>query len=230
MAPLHFWFPQIIIFIDWNICVIILIWQKIAPFVLFSIFKLNALVIVLILRSRIVGAIGGVNQNNIKLILTYSSIIHGAWILLRTVYSLALWLIYFIVYTIISLAIIFITIKNNTNRIVSLIKNKFSKIEKLTIIFNTLRLAGLPPFLGFTAKVAVLTKIIRSTPFLIIFTLIFSSLASLYYYLKIFFNFILNESTKEKFYWRNYVSTRSLNLIFYSILINLVAPALILLT
>jgi len=230
MAPLHFWFPQIIIFIEWNICVIILVWQKIAPFVLLSIFNLKNEVIVLIILSRVVGAMGGLNQTNIKLILTYSSIIHRAWILLRTVWSIKLWVVYFSIYSAISLSVIIITIKNNIFRVLILNKAGLSKIEKITIIFNTLRLAGLPPFLGFTAKVIIIIKTIKFAPAALLLTLVITSLTSLFYYLKLFFNMLTNIRQVGKLNQNIYTKINNINLIFCSILINIILPALIFLT
>lgn len=122
------------------------------------------------------------------------------------------------------------TIKNNVSNILILNKIIISKIEKITIIFNTLRLAGLPPFLGFTAKVLIIIKTINFAPTALLLILVISSLTSLYYYLKLFFNMMINTNQTEKFNLNSYRNVNSLNLIFFSIFINIVLPALIYLT
>jgi len=145
MAPLHFWFPQVIAHSNWNICALFLVWQKIAPFVLLSSIYFNELSFILIVASRITGALGGLNLLNTKLILTYSSIAHSSWILASLIWSLNLWATYFLIYSNISLAIVIFLNCYKINIIQELSKNKISNVEKGITIFNIMSLAGLPP-------------------------------------------------------------------------------------
>jgi NADH-ubiquinone oxidoreductase chain 2 len=108
-------------------------------------------------------------------------------------------------------------------------KNKLNSPEKITIIFNIISLAGLPPFLGFSAKLLVLFKIIKILGAGILIILVISSLVSLFYYLKLFFNLLINNKTREIFNPQINISTHY-NSIFLSVLINLFIPCILILT
>lgn len=231
MAPFHFWFPQVIIYLEWFICAIILTWQKIAPFILMTFFNFNNFFLLILIFSRIVGALGGLNQLNTKLILTYSSISHRSWILLSSIWCLKLWLFYFFIYRLISLSLIKSFYLKNITYVKDMYLNNFSNLEKYFFVFNILRLGGLPPFLGFLAKLTVIITSLNFTPIIILITIVIRSLVSIFYYLKLFYNLIINRDIFYKFIIINKKNNLKINfLIIFSILRNIFIPILVFLT
>jgi len=101
------------------------------------------------------------------------------------------------VYVFIVIPIISLLFKINLNKITEINKTKFSPLSKNILIFSFLSLGGLPPFLGFTAKLAAILASIKLIPLIILLILITSSLVSLFYYTKIFYNLSIN--TKYSF-------------------------------
>jgi len=184
VAPLHFWFPQVILCSSWLQCLTLLTWQKIAPFILISYLNSN-LIISFVIVSAIIGVIGGINLVNIKLILVYSSIINSAWILNLSTNNEVSWWIYFISYTFITISASYIFIKFNIEKTSSLHKINLSPIPKIIFLINFLSLAGLPPFLGFFIKIIALNLLIENNlNITILFILVVSSIISFYFYIR----------------------------------------------
>jgi len=228
LAPIHFWFPQVIIQIEWFPALIILIWQKIAPYILFF-SSSSSFTFWIIISSRIVGRLGGLNQSFTKLILTYSSVAHGAWLLTLTLLSINLWLTYFVIYSIILIPIILLIAHTQIYKISNINKSPISTLVKFNLITRILSLGGLPPFLGFLAKINAIIQIISYINLWLSITLISGSLISLYYYIKILYNLTINLnlqtfiSKKTPLIYITFITTLSLTG-------NLITPMLLYLT
>lgn len=195
-APFHFWFPQIIEGINWNNRLILITWQKIAPIMLLSyIIKSINLIIIVILLSTIIGRIGGLNQTRLRKIIAYSSINHIGWIIRSFLYNEITWIIYFSIYSILTISIIiilnFYKIYYLKQLFSSFYKNFFLKI---IILFNLLSLGGLPPFLGFIPKWIIIQYLRYNYIYLVLF-IILITLITLYFYLRIsYIRIILNHN------------------------------------
>lgn len=175
--------------------------------------------------------IGGFNQNSIKKILAYSSILHSRWILSIIIINIKIWLNYFLIYSVITVRIISIIMINQIKDIKRIIFNKIPFKQKIIFILNIFSLAGLPPFLGFLGKFLIITYLLNYNFNLFIMTiLIISSLIGLFFYIKIIYSMLMvknnsiNLLTTEKY--RN-IKTILIN---FSILANLIIPVIILLT
>src|SRR5438445_7132882 len=100
-------------------------------------------------------------------------------------------MLYFSVYRILSAAIILFFFRNQLKKIRQIFLNKDSTFNKIIISLNILSLGGLPPFLGFSAKLRIILTSLRSKFFFVFLPLIFRSLTSLFFYaLFIYINII----------------------------------------
>lgn len=201
-APFHFWFPRVIEGLQWPQAIILITIQKIAPISLLSYLtseNITPIFLRAIILSAIVGAIGGINQTLLRKIIAYSSINHMSWILSAILIRESRWFFYFIIYSIISssIALLFNTqdafhishILNNTNH---------SSQLKLITFLSLLSLGGLPPFTGFIPKWFIIQEIISVNLFLTLSILLFSSLLTLYFYLRVVISSLVISSPKTK--------------------------------
>lgn len=224
LPPAHFWFPQVANKILWNQCLILFTWQKIAPLLLLTSFNVKKILIIIFL-SVAIGALGGLNQISLKLILTYSSINHSGWILTTSLSNVSLWANYFLIYSFLTSCIIASVSKTKINSIPDLFYSKKPKSSIYCFIFNIISLGGLPPFLGFMAKLPVLIIMLKIKITIIFSAIISASLISLFFYARILYNFIIIKFSKKN----NFITPRTPNRILLTICIraNLLAPALI---
>nr|YP_010621006.1 NADH dehydrogenase subunit 2 [Periplaneta japonica]WAX39389.1 NADH dehydrogenase subunit 2 [Periplaneta japonica] len=186
-APFHWWFPSIMEGLSWNNCFILMTIQKIAPLMLISYsLNMNTFMWIIILMSVMIGSIGGLNQISIRKILTYSSINHMGWMLAAMNIGENMWIIYFLIYSMLILTIIMI-IKLYQ---ISFINQTFlmmneTPLMKFLMFSTLLSLGGLPPFIGFLPKWIIIQYMIINEMNLIISLMVIMSLMTLYYYLRI---------------------------------------------
>nr|QGQ56388.1 NADH dehydrogenase subunit 2 [Pseudachorutes palmiensis] len=185
VAPLHFWFPQVMVCSSWPQCMLLLTWQKLAPFVLLS-FLTNKLVEVSIMISAVVGGLGALNQTDLKLLLTYSSIAHSAWMLSIIYINELVWILYFISYIFIILSTLYLFLKLQISNLTLFQLIKMPSNLKLMFLLNFFSLAGLPPLLGFIIKILILNTLMSvGFSLLLVLFMISASFISFYYYLRV---------------------------------------------
>jgi len=196
VAPLHFWLPQVILSCEWIQCIILLTWQKIAPFFLMSYLK-SPLILIFIVLSALIGALGGINQINLKIILVYSSIINSSWILSLSYINELTWWAYFLAYSIITCSASYLFIIFNIQKITSLHKINLPLGPKISFTINFFSLAGLPPFLGFFIKITSINSLLENNfNLFIILVMVISSFFSFYFYSRLIYaSLFLNERT-----------------------------------
>nr|AVN67766.1 NADH dehydrogenase subunit 2 [Periplaneta australasiae] len=186
-APFHWWFPSIMEGLSWSNCFILMTIQKIAPLMLIS-YSLNMgmFMWIIILMSVTIGSIGGLNQISIRKILTYSSINHMGWMLAAMNIGENMWIIYFLIYSMLTLTIVLIVSSYQISFVnqTFLMGNNMSTVKFL--MFTTLlSLGGLPPFMGFLPKWIIIQYMIINNMNFIISLMVIMSLVTLYYYLRI---------------------------------------------
>nr|UYL27197.1 NADH dehydrogenase subunit 2 [Alectorobius amblus] len=203
-SPFHMWLPQVSESLTYNNLVIFLTIQKIIPLQILSIFK-NYYIIIPIILSSAMGAMGGFNQFSIRKILAFSSISHLAWMMTLLMLCSNLWIIYMTIYLCIIMMITTILKKHKINFFNFSKKNNPS--INLMLIILLLSLGGMPPTIGFIMKWMTL-KIILSNFMVISIPLIASSLVNLYFYLRLIHNAMfkyLNSYKWEKFSSYNFL-------------------------
>nr|URX53382.1 NADH dehydrogenase subunit 2 [Incisitermes cf. incisus] len=213
-APLHWWFPSVMEGLSWTNCLLMMTVQKAAPMVLTSyILKVNTLAIMIIMMSVIIGSLGGMNQTSLRKILTYSSINHTGWMLTSIMGGMNLWMLYFMVYSLLTSTVTIITKTFNISFVNQVMTSNSSKTIKFMLFTTLLSLGGLPPFIGFLPKWIVIQMLIVNNMSFIMTTMVIMSLATLYYYLRTCYSsfMILHEETKwgMKMYKSNEIITYS---------------------
>nr|QRW36319.1 NADH dehydrogenase subunit 2 [Hydroporus despectus] len=232
-APFHFWFPEVIEGLNWMNSLILMTWQKIAPMMILSYtMKFNYYIYIIIIMSTFIGSIGGLNQNSIRKMLAFSSINHIGWMISSLIINEIIWIIYFMIYSIISISIIMMFNKFNIflmNQLFLLMNNLYT--IKYFMLMNLLSLGGLPPFLGFLPKWIIIQNLSLNN-FLLILFMIMMTLITLFFYLRISYssmminnnelNFIMimNKNNNNNF-MMNLFSFISINgMILYTLFIN----------
>nr|YP_010040744.1 NADH dehydrogenase subunit 2 [Basilepta fulvipes]QOZ40922.1 NADH dehydrogenase subunit 2 [Basilepta fulvipes] len=200
-APFHAWFPEVLEGLSWEKCFIMLTWQKIAPMIIIlQNFKFNFIILTVIIMSSFTGSILGLNQISLRKIMAYSSINHISWMMASIPSTKIIWFIYFLIYTLISLAIITTlkSLKFYFLHQLSFYNN--NKILNLLLSLNFLSLGGLPPFLGFFPKWLTINFLVLTNNFFIALMLIILTLISLFIYTRITFSSMtfLNKNFQTK--------------------------------
>nr|YP_010946271.1 NADH dehydrogenase subunit 2 [Allacta hainanensis]WGO56989.1 NADH dehydrogenase subunit 2 [Allacta hainanensis] len=197
VSPFHWWFPVVMEGLSWKNCAILMTLQKMAPMILImNIFQSKFLPMMFIMISILVGSLGGLNQISIRKMLTYSSINHMGWLLSTMLISEILWMIYFMIYSILTITI---TLMAKTYNI-SFINQTFSMnnypILKFLLFLTLLSLGGLPPFSGFFPKWIIVQFMMKNNFVIMNTIMIILSLITLYYYLRITYSAFLITHTE----------------------------------
>ena len=192
LAPLHFWLPEVLQGVNLHMGLIISTWQKLAPLTLLIqvASHLNNMYILTTVSviSVLVGGFGGLNQTQLRKLLSYSSISHIGWIVGVITVSTHLSWTTTIVYLTINLSVFIILIELNSTKISDLIlswsKTSWSHTKCILILLS---LGGLPPFTGFFLKLSISNELISNSLILMTILLIVGSLISLFFYLRLSF-------------------------------------------
>nr|ADU55278.1 NADH dehydrogenase subunit 2 [Dosidicus gigas] len=181
-APLHFWMPSIAKQMSWSILFMMLTWQKLAPLLMLSLVNSNLMVVMLIsMASTIVGSVMALNQTNIQLIMTYSSIAHLGWMLSMITINSSLTMMYFFNYIMISMPLMNMLSMTLGNHLFMLTQQ--TKMNNMIPISLILSLGGLPPLLGFMSKLIILISLIEMKLMMLAMFMFVGTLISLYFYL-----------------------------------------------
>nr|YP_009351690.1 NADH dehydrogenase subunit 2 [Coatitermes kartaboensis]AQP30405.1 NADH dehydrogenase subunit 2 [Coatitermes kartaboensis] len=199
-APLHWWFPGVMEGLSWENCALLMTVQKAAPLMLMSyLIEINAFTLSIVLLSTIVGSIGGLNQTSMRKILTYSSINHTGWMLVALTTSENLWMMYFVIYSTLTLTVVSAIKLSGTSFInQTMLTNKETTLMKFMMFTSLLSLGGLPPFLGFLPKWIVIQSMIMNNMTPLATIVVVTSLITLYYYLKISYSSFMILNTEPK--------------------------------
>nr|YP_010234013.1 NADH dehydrogenase subunit 2 [Rectidens sumatrensis]QTA71722.1 NADH dehydrogenase subunit 2 [Rectidens sumatrensis] len=190
-APFHLWFPPVMAGLELLPAFILLTWQKIAPIFAISSMEQNfpSKMLLIASISAVWGGIGGLNQTDIRSLLTYSSIAHTGWMIATITTNIQTLLIYMLTYITINISIYLSLSKIPTNSHKQLFIMNQNNNTTLLII-SILSLGGLPPFTGFIMKLLVIYSI--KTSLLTLSFLILGALTSLFFYLSFLFSPLLN--------------------------------------
>nr|YP_008080888.1 NADH dehydrogenase subunit 2 [Tarragoilus diuturnus]AFW98781.1 NADH dehydrogenase subunit 2 [Tarragoilus diuturnus] len=199
-APFHFWFPGTMEGLSWYNCLILMTWQKVAPLMLLSyVIKMSLFMSMVILFSIVIGSLGGLNQTSLRKLMAYSSINHLGWMAAAMSMGENLWVLYFLVYSFLTSALIFLF---NTFQMFHINQsmitmNKFPLL-KFSLFSILLSLGGLPPFLGFLPKWLVIQLMAELNHSYMITIMVMMTLITLFYYLRVGFSAFMLSYTEPK--------------------------------
>nr|AMH85370.1 NADH dehydrogenase subunit 2 [Winthemia rufopicta] len=220
-APFHFWFPNVMEGLSWMNNLILMTWQKIAPLMLISYVMFKSLIIISIILSSFIGALGGLNQTSLRKLMAYSSINHLSWMLMAMYNSNILWMIYFLFYNLLTFMMIFMFNMfkiSHINQLFSLFFN--SKIMKFFLFFNLLSLGGLPPFLGFLPKWMVIQSMTMNNQLFLLTFMLFMALITLYYYIRLSYSAFMLNYYENNWYNNTFYSSMKMNFFLNSSFIS----------
>lgn len=145
--------------------------------------------------SMIIGAVGALAQQNIKRILAFSSISHVGYMLLaitsnsaRGIESLYM---YMVIYMAMSFGVfsVLMLLKSNSKEITDIYQLKGLSQSHPTIAallsITMFSMAGIPPFIGFFAKMFVFTAALQADYILLVVIAAISSVVACFYYIRI---------------------------------------------
>lgn len=184
-GPFYYWFPSMCLRLEWLSCYVLITFQKVLPLLLMSGF-VYWLLWVVVLLSLVIGVFGAFNQNNIKQLFAYSSVHHLGWIISSIFGADLFWLWYLFIYSIVLLSLVSYFMKYEVGNTFLLGKLK----DKLWLILGMIRMAGLPPLLGFYLKWVAFIYILNVRYIYCIF-LVVVSVIILYIYIRVVYDILL---------------------------------------
>nr|WIL96416.1 NADH dehydrogenase subunit 2 [Pseudomiza obliquaria] len=215
-APFHFWFPNIIEGLSWFNNFILMTWQKITPMILLSYYFNKNLLILSIMLSIIIGAIGGLNQTSLRKMMAFSSINNLGWMISSIMISENLWMFYLIMYSfLISIMCLFFFMMN-TYFINQLYILNMKPLIKINLLINFLSLGGLPPFIGFFPKWIIINFLMMNYYYFLTFIFIMMSLIMLFFYIRIIYSSFMLNYFKMKWFKINIKNNLFMILNFFS--------------
>jgi len=217
-APFHMWVPDVYDGAPNSVTLLISAAPKLAAFGLATRFLLEAapglniqwqeVLMVIALLSIAIGNIAAIVQNNIKRLLAYSSIAHMGYMLLGlacgTQRGEAAALFYMVTYAITSLGVFGMIILLSRADFDANEIQDFSGLGQrqpwlafmmLLLMFS---LAGIPPLVGFIAKLSILESLINVHLVLIAVIAVIFAIVGSYYYIRVVKVMYFEENSNEK--------------------------------
>jgi NADH-quinone oxidoreductase subunit N len=211
LAPFHFWSLDVYEGAPNTTTIFFAVVPKIGLFLLlirigyssfYSIFSSDwqSYFLIIAVFSIFVGSVGGLEQRKLKTLLAYSSISHTGYLLLsfstNSVYGMTMMLYYLAIYMISSLCFwsvyLFIKprqplyFKKQNKELGDLVLLRESNpLLALILAITLFSIAGIPPIVGFLAKLGVFLEVIKSSVYLVALIGILFSVASTFYYIRI---------------------------------------------
>jgi len=95
--PFHFWFLRVRKSLNWNFLTLLMTWQKVAPIYLI-IFRNKLLLLISAIFSIAIGTLIQYKNNNLRLMMAYSSISNTCWIITGILLNMLIILMFVLIY------------------------------------------------------------------------------------------------------------------------------------
>nr|QST21678.1 NADH dehydrogenase subunit 2 [Apocrypta bakeri] len=203
MPPFYLWYLKMMNNLNWMNIFFLSTFQKIIPLIIlnnilnYSISLKFTMLILLI--SSILASLYGLNTKNLKIIICYSSMVQMSWIISISLINEMIMMIYFLIYLFISFNLMILFKMFNCKYLINLYFIKLNnKFYYYLINFSVFSLASLPPLFGFLMKLLSLLILSNQMKMIYLLFLIFSSLISMFFYLRLLFHMIMLNSNSMK--------------------------------
>nr|AAD51602.1 NADH dehydrogenase subunit 2 [Teratoscincus microlepis]AFP67687.1 NADH dehydrogenase subunit 2 [Teratoscincus microlepis]ANC96262.1 NADH dehydrogenase subunit 2 [Teratoscincus microlepis] len=188
LAPMHFWYPEVLQGSSLPTALLMSTWQKLAPLALL-LMMLNHLpqtaLFTLGLLSAYIGGWAGINQTQTRKIMAFSSIAHMGWLLIALTLSYNLTALTLLIYLTMTSAMFLALIPSTTKTITDVGTTWTQNPTLLTLTMITLMsLGGLPPLTGFMPKWLIIKELTTLQLSPLAAALAMASLPSLFFYIR----------------------------------------------
>nr|YP_010222511.1 NADH dehydrogenase subunit 2 [Calacta lugubris]UCC45922.1 NADH dehydrogenase subunit 2 [Calacta lugubris] len=221
-APFHMWLPEMMAKMEWNECMMMMTWQKLAPMsVSMNTAPKTEVVMMTAIMSILVGSMGGINQTSIRKIMGYSSINHLGWMIpLNKIQNN--WMIYLMIYSMMIISTCSMFKEYNMKFITQVNSMNLSFTEKTSYIMSMMSLGGMPPLIGFLPKWMVIQSMMQSNMNMMMMIMIMMSMINLFFYMRTMSPMIMSQSTINKWVKTNHKPM----IINTNIMVNMSLPML----
>nr|AAR18846.1 NADH dehydrogenase subunit 2 [Strophurus taeniatus] len=228
LAPLHFWFPEVLQGSTLLTALTISTWQKLAPvaLLLLTINSLNHKTLMILgLTSALLGGWLGLSQTQTRKIMAFSSIAHMGWLFMALTINPNMVIITLTVYLLLTTAMFSTLISTTSKTLTDLGTTQPQTPTLLAISMLTLMsLGGLPPLTGFMPKWFILTELVINDMPLTSTIMALSTLPSLFFYLRMSQMTTLTmppQTTLSEYKWRfkTHITPTSLTIILATLLL-----------
>nr|ABD49465.1 NADH dehydrogenase subunit 2 [Phrynosoma ditmarsi]ADD62744.1 NADH dehydrogenase subunit 2 [Phrynosoma ditmarsi] len=219
LAPMHFWFPEVLQGSTIKTALIIATWQKLAPMALIFTTSNNLSTTVLLtmaMISTLLGGWAGLNQTQTRKIMAYSSITHLGWMASISTIMPNILLLNLTLYLLMTTSMFYTLVLLNSKNIKNMATSSTtSPMITTSAMMTLLSLGGLPPLTGFMPKWLILEELTTQnfTPTATVLAL--SALLGLFFYLRLGYTSTITlapNTTTAKHKWRFKSTTNPLML------------------
>nr|AUW38609.1 NADH dehydrogenase subunit 2 [Urolabida menghaiensis] len=220
MAPFHIWMPKIMATLSWNMNILMMTWQKIAPLYMINLLEFNHIMYTSALLSVTLGALMGIYQNSMRKIMAYSSISHMGWLLTLNKIKNS-WIMYMLIYSTMIVTLCYYLSTKKVLFISQMMEIKTSLIQKISFTVMMMSLGGLPPLTGFLLKIMVIEEMMATQSMWMMTVMIITSMLTLFFYMRITLKMIMMQSISTKWI----MTKNKFNLMM--LIINIALPLMI---
>lgn len=194
-APFHFWFIKVAKKLPWTNNIILFTWQKLVPLYLL-VFQMKRFLFPYIARSAFIGAILLVNKKSLKEIFGFSSVFNLSWLIRASMVRAKAIFFFLVVYW---PSLIHLLWNVTGMKKLSINDTKHESYSKPNLFLRIVNIAGVPPFVIFTAKWYVFSRLLKiRIAFLATRILILRRINIFIYFRVINFSNILNSVVNQK--------------------------------
>jgi NADH-quinone oxidoreductase subunit N len=210
-APFHLWTPQVYTNSAPILTFMFLLLPKIPLFYIlyvFSSLQIQNIYSFIIIASLLIGTIYAFSSVIFRTFMAYSAIANNAFLLTplitNSLFSLEALISYIVMYNIVLTSIFCVVLflrrydgtpLINNLRDLALVK-KTNLFLAISLAIAFLNFSGIPPLIGFSAKIIVLTSSLSESLYTINLVLLIASLLSAYYYLRVLKTMFFSSSLK----------------------------------
>nr|YP_010959085.1 NADH dehydrogenase subunit 2 [Pseudophilothrips ichini]WND64428.1 NADH dehydrogenase subunit 2 [Pseudophilothrips ichini] len=223
LFPSHFWMLSVSKSLNWVNFMFLMTIQKILP-LMFLIFNMKITMFfffILIFFNSLVGNLGSLNQMDLRLLMTFSSMNHMTWMIISTMFNMYFFYMYFMFYFVL---MYFMFLFFNKMKIFFLfqifyLKNFKLKFNYLFVFMLFFSFMGFPPFMGFLLKLISMMSLSNFYFFLFMFFMLMQNLFISFSYIRVMIYLFLNISRSMKM--NKFNLKKYFNLIYFIVFLML---------